>query len=149
MTHVRTLIRMAVETRLTGLPTTAGNLERASPHPVAPGRLPALRVTTPAETSGTGAVSPVALPVLDRTVTVAIAIFALAGDDIEDVLDGIVAEVETAIFSDDTWSGLAVGSTLTGTRLSVGEKAERRSGMAELTLDVFYRTAEGAPEAAA
>ncbi|MBJ3776396.1 hypothetical protein [Acuticoccus mangrovi] len=142
MPHVRQTIREAVETRVTGLPTTGANVFRVSPHAV--GKLPALRVSTMDES-----VARHTMGIVMRTVGVTVTAFAKSGDDVEDALDAIAAEVEAAVMAGGTLGSVALDVEHTGTRKALGEDGEVRNGIAQLSFAVRYRTPEGAPTVAA
>ena len=138
MPHLRRTIREAVEARVTGLPTTGANVFRASPHAL--GKLPALRVATMDET-----VTRHTMGIVMRTVSITVTAFAKSGDDVEDALDGIAAEVEEAVMASGTLGGIALDVEHTGTRKALGEDGEVRNGIAQLSFAVRYRTPEGDP----
>lgn len=144
-THVRRQIREAVETALDGLPSGA-HVVKPRGHAVPRVRLPAVRVVALEEAAepdvmGDGGT-------LARRVTVTVQALAEGGDDLENVLDDLAGEVETAVSADPTLGGLAEDSWLAATEAAPGEPGERRTGSIELAFAVLYRTARGAPTVA-
>ena len=105
MAHARTQIRQALVTRLTGLATTGVNIAADRYHLFDDATLPALRVYAESE------------DLLDelmggrqqRRVTFTVEAIAKQNAALDDTLDQIALEVETAIASERTLGGLARG----------------------------------------
>ncbi len=144
-THVRRQIREAVETVLDGLPS-GPNVVKPRGHAVARARLPAVRVVAREEAAEPDAMGDGGT--LARRLTLTVEGLAEGGDDLENVLDGLASEVETAVGADPTFGGLVEDSWLASTEIAVGEPGERRTGAIELGFAVLYRTARGAPTVA-
>lgn len=143
MPHIRQRIREAAELRLAGLATTG---DRVFKHhrALAAGDYPALRVTTWNETAELHAMG--RPPVLMRTIDLVVEAWATGGDDLEDVLDTIAAEVEAAVAADDTFGGLAEDATLASTEKDMDQQGRKRAGVLVLTFRVRARTRTIAPD---
>lgn len=142
MTHVRQKIREAARLRLTGLATTGDRVFRHH-HALGDDDTPALRVTTMNERSerdgdATGGV-------LHRTVELVVEAWATGGDDLEDTLDRIAAEVEQAVDADDTFGDLATDTVLETTEKTIDADSDRRVGRLTLTFAVRIMTHRGDP----
>lgn len=75
-----------------------------------------------------------------RTVAVAILACVSVSDKVDDELDAIALEIETAIATDTTFGGKAVDAYLTETVIEVTEEQGRPLGAVRLTYDVRYQT---------
>lgn len=106
MSHVRTQIREALRTALTGLPTTADRVEINRSAPVAASRAPCLLITTPSER--TTQIGTLSVPRVMRAVMVVIEAVA-AGTDLDAQLDQIGLEVEQAMSGVGLLGGLLKG----------------------------------------
>lgn len=146
MSHVRTQIRTAVKNRLLGLYTTGQNVHMMRVYSVED--IPALLIYVNSEISELD--NKKGRPV-DLRRTMDLTIEGLAGtaeQTLNDTLDRISSEVETAMMSDLTFGGLAQRSRLTGTEFGFTPEGEKQHGMVRLTYRVEYRTPENDPETA-
>lgn len=149
--HVRTQLRRAVVALLTGLPTTGPRVYRGRRRNLGHDHAPALLVYTDDETVEiTEQGDP---PTQGRPVMLMVEGRANSTDsaDLEDLLDVIAVEIETAVFSGNAWSfgGLATHNVLTKTRLRFDDgKGEVLNGAIRLEFRVTYSTAEGRPTVA-
>lgn len=101
--HVRKQLRDAVVTALTGLATTGANAFGARVYPLQDAELPALRIFTNAEQANAETIH---LPTLvGRVLELVVEGVAKATADLDDTLDAIAKEVETALAP-----GVVVGS---------------------------------------
>jgi len=105
MSHARTQIRAALVTRLTGLATTGSRVFGHRYHDFADSELPGLRVFAEDET----VLDPFAMHRSARQVTLAVECCAKQLATVEDVLDQIALEVETAVASEQTLGNLVRG----------------------------------------
>lgn len=145
MTHVRKQIRDAVETRLTSLATTGANVFMSRIYSVAEGSLPALLIYAVSEQADIHIKGRPAT--LLRTMELRIEGMAeTSGATLDDTLDQIALEVEHAMNSDMTFSGLALRSTLTGSEISFNGEGDAKGGSVILTYEIIYRTVENAVE---
>lgn len=145
--HLRRQIREAVATAVTGLATTSTRVYQSRVYPVETANLPCLLVYTNNEQSEPATIHPTRL--LERTLTLEIVALAKATADLDDTLDGICKEVETALAM--PVSGLAALAKeihLTETAYELAGTAEKPAGLARLTYAIAYFTAENAPDVA-
>jgi hypothetical protein len=70
---------------------------------------------------------------------------AKSKDGVEDVIDTICAEIETAIFADTTLNSKVVEVDLEDTQIEYSADQEKPIALATLTLTAVYRIAPGAP----
>ena len=68
--------------------------------------------------------------------------------EMDDTMDTIAAEVETAIAADPTCNGLAKDTVLTSTELTMTGEGDLPAGMVRLTWTVLYFTKTTAPTVA-
>lgn len=145
MPHVRQQLREAAESRLTGLATTGTRVFKHH-RALGPNDYPALRVTTMNERSEAVGGD---CDVLVRTIELLVEAWAAGGDELEETLDTIAAETETAIGTDDTFGGLATHTTLTATEKRIDAEGRRRVGVLVMTFEASVTTGAGAPNTAA
>jgi hypothetical protein len=145
--HVRQQIREAIGTVLMGLPSTAGRVYQSRVYPVEDADLPALLVYAEGESSVPSTVhSP---RVLERNLRLRVTAIAKSNADVDDTLDTICLEVETALANPvAALDPLARNITLTDTAIDLSGDTERPVGMATLSFEVGYFTAENAPDVA-
>ncbi len=132
MPHARQTIREAAATLLTGLTSTGSRVFQSRIVPQT--TLPCLLVMTDAEEIAPGAFE----KQLDRRLTLTIVGVAKAGATLDDNLDTIAAEVETALGSDYRYE-------LTGIDVDFDETLEKPAGRITLTYGYRYFTNAGAP----
>lgn len=132
MAHARQTIREAAATLLTGLTSTGSRVFQSRIVPQT--TLPCLLVMTDAEEIAPGAFE----KQLDRRLTLTVVGVAKAGATIDDNLDTIAAEVETALGSDYRYE-------LTGIDVDFDETLEKPAGRIALTYAYRYFTNAGAP----
>lgn len=146
--HVRTQLRHAAVTLLTGLPTTEGRVYRGRQRNLGADDAPALLIyTSDEDTTLAHQGSPA---VQDRPVELMIEGRANGTDSaaLEDLLDVIAAEVESAIFDNWSFNGLASNAVLVKTRTRIEAKGDVLNGGVRLEFRVTYSTAEGRPTVA-
>lgn len=132
MPHARQTIREAAATLLTGLASTGSRVFQSRMVPQT--TLPCLLVTTDAEEIAPGAFE----KQLDRRLTLTVVGIAKATSNVDDTLDTIAAEVETALGSDYRYE-------LTGIDVDFDETLEKPAGRIALTYAYRYFTNAGAP----
>lgn len=143
MAHVRRQIREAAAAALTGLATTGSRVSQSRMAPRRAGDLPCLLVETAEERIEQGAQTR-----LTRELTVLVRAFAKANTALDDTLDQIAAEVETALASAGTLGGLVPGGvTPVGVTLDFDETIDQPAGVVILEFRAVYFGAYGAPEA--
>ena len=143
MAHARQAIREAAATLLTGLATTGSRVHQSRlPYVTLDDTsLPALLVTTEDEQVAQATVH----GRLERRVTLNVAGLAKAAANLDDTLDSIAAEVETALGAAPTLSGKCTFHGLTGLRVGLDDSLEKPVGRIDLAFEVLYFTNAGAP----
>ena len=146
--HVRQQIREAVVVLVTSLTTTGANVFDSRIRPLEQSKLPCLLVYAQNEeveyltmTLGTRR--------QDRRLEIIVEGVAQDLTQIEDTLDTIAKEVETAIAGDVTLGGLAKETRLEDTELSIDGQCEKPLGRVQMTFTVDYQTLENAPTSSA
>lgn len=130
MAHIRTQIREALTTRLSGLSLTGTNVFPSAIWPIPTDSLPAILITTPKDErldGGGGRFEH------DCTVIVAIRAQAVAG--FEATVDAVCVDVETAIETDWTLGGVAAGGWLDDTAIRMDKNADQ----VVIACDMSYR----------
>lgn len=133
MPHARQTIRETAAALLTGLTTTGSRVfqSRMSPQET----LPCLLVTTNDEEIVPGTIG----NLIERQLELVISGLAKAGSNVDDTLDTIAAEVETAM------AGFTYRNQLTRLEIDFDEALEKPVGRILLTYRVIYLTAAGSP----
>lgn len=145
--HVRQQIREQVGTTLTGLTTTGSNVFQSRVYPLAASNLPGLLIYTLVETSDLDAMG--SSQDLMRNLSLAIEGYAKASANLDDTLDTIAKEVETALAADTKLNGLAKNCYLSGTEIQLNGDGDQPIGVVAMTFSVTYRTANNTPDVAA
>jgi hypothetical protein len=139
MSHARQAIREAVATAVTGLASTGARVFQSRMR--AQEDLPCLQVATNGEE-----ISREDLDALEeRDLEVEIIGVAKAAGDVDDDLDDIAAEVETAIGANNTLGGRVKRMHLTGIRIEFDDELEQPVGLIRLTYRCTYFTNAGVP----
>lgn len=145
--HVRTQLRNAAATRVTGLTTTSTRVHPFRVDPLQLTELPALSVWTPNEQA---TVQTIHAPITyEREVEIRIsAVMAAVGvGNVDDALDGICKEVEAAL-----GTALSVGSPAKSVLLQYRgveldyERGEKTVGVAEMSFTGKIYSAGNAPD---
>ena len=150
MSHARQQIRDAVVTAVTFLTTTATRVYRARVYPMTAADLPGLCVYTQSESSSPSTIGGLkTVSAYLRTVTINIEAYAKASSNLDNELDNIAVEVETAVATNATLNGLVEDVTLSSTEIDImGSDTERPVGVLRLSYDIIYRTTLADPSAA-
>lgn len=143
MPHHRKALRDAVVTALTGLASTGARVYPTRTYPVDAAALPALCVYTLSEASEVHNMG--AARSLLRVLDLAVEAVAQVNDTLDDTLDQICLEVETAIGADPTLGGKCYDCSLAATKIAVRGEAEKETGSAVLSFALRYRTRAGDP----
>lgn len=140
MSHARQQIREAVAAAVTGLATTGTSVKQSRIYPLDDAKLPGLAVFTTEEavddeqsSISSGGITQT------RNLDVVVEGYAKINDTLDDTLDTIAAEVETAIHADLTLGGLVKHIELTGTDITLAGEGEKMAGVVKLTFDAMYR----------
>lgn len=145
MPHLRKSIRDAVVTALTGLATTGSSVYPTRTYPLDETKLPALCVYTISEDSAVDSMK-VSTRGLARSLELAVEGMAVNNGGLDDALDQIALEVETAVAADPTFGGLCYDCSLSQTRVSVrGGESQKEIGSIILTFTLRYRTRASDP----
>lgn len=145
-THIRQQIREAVATLVSGLTTTGSRVHQSRMRPVADGGLPCLLVhsndTERIEMADADTLQQRELPIVIRGL-------AKAGTTLDDTLDTIALEVETAIAVNPRLSGKAHISRLVSVDTDFDDSTDKPVGEIQLTYAFTYFVQAGSPGALA
>ena len=146
MAHVRADIRAALVSALTGLTTTGQNVYQARPHsiPSDDGRLPCLQIVTGDEDSEVDARGALLRTVSGRV----IARMVGTDTDIQNTMDQVASEVETALAADVTLGGLAMDMYLASSVPVYDDDGDQVTGVMSMDFTIRYRTSRADPETA-
>jgi hypothetical protein len=142
--HPRQLIRDAVTALLTGETVAETRVFKTRMVPYRRAQLPALAVYSLNEPVERGNAAP---KELERRLELAIEGALIGTDNVDDALDDLALEIETAMHADDTLTDTAEDSILSSTELEVVEDGDRTVGLVRLVYSVTYFT--HAPETGA
>jgi hypothetical protein len=134
MSHARQQIREACAALVTGLTTTGSRVHQSRMRPQGSAGLPCLLVTTNDEEIQPGTIG----NLYERTLTLVIRGFAMGSATLDDTLDQIAVEVETAMagYTRAVFDKLEV---------DFEDEIEKPVGSIALTYRVTYFTASGTP----
>ena len=142
--HVRNSIRNNLVTTLTGLSTTGSNVSSTRVYPFGAEKLPRISIYTKSESIDYSTLS---VPrSLIRTLSANIEVFVQS--NIDDDLDTIASEIETALYSDLTRGGYAKDTRVVSFEAEFSGDPDQPVGTAIINVEVDYVTIEGSPEAA-
>lgn len=144
MSHVRTEIRDAVSTLVTGLVTTGSRVNRSRVYSLDQDELPSLSVFINSEESTAASVNAPAM--VRRSATLVIEGHALADLDIDKRLDDIAAEVEVAMSAAIVVQGRNLPAQLKSTEIQLTGEGEAMIGVIRLNYSIMYATPEDAPQ---
>jgi hypothetical protein len=141
MPHVRQQIREAIATTLTGLTSTSTRVFQSRTRPKNEGDMPCLLVTTNEEAIAPGSVG----TRQERELTVIVRGVAKSAGALDDTLDTIALEVETAMATDpDLGIGVA-GMELRGISVDFDDETDKPVGVIDLNYRITYFTNAGSP----
>lgn len=151
--HARKQIRDAIKTKLTGLTTTTTHVYNDRTNPLAESELPGLLIGADKDHPSQDTVSSRTIgdQVTGRnreqlhTYAFPIRGEAMSTSALEDLLDTIASEVETALFADPLLGGLAFEMRLMGTETDVNGDGNKPVGKVVMSVEVDYWSVEGAP----
>lgn len=148
MAHVRTSIRTAITTRLTGLTTTGARVYPSRVHPLMDSNLPCLRVYLDEEDVSTESMA--ADVFLDRSATLKVECCGKAVSSLDSTLDTMLAEVETAMGNGDATFGNLIKSRPLPQSITVDldDGLEKPVGILTVNYLVNYFTAASNPATA-
>lgn len=142
--HLRRQIREQVATVLTGLATTGARVYQSRLYPVADAHLPGLTIYSLEEEADIMTLTEPRRS--ERRLQLMVEARAKATADLDDVLDGICKEVETALGVSAALGALAKEWNLARTELTFSAEGEIPVGVAAMQWTVIYSVAENAPD---
>jgi hypothetical protein len=145
MSHARQQIREAAALAVTGLASTGANVFQSRKRPVGESKLPALLVFTDDEAVAASSIHGPAL--LDRKLQLRITGLAKDPTDLDDALDTIAAEVETAL-GNTTLGGKVQSLVLSSINVDFDDSTDKPVGQIVLTYEANYFTVANAPATA-
>lgn len=146
MTHLRSGIRDAAVSAVTGLSTTSTRVYKGRNLPLTASEFPSLCVYARADAPNYSDAAMGVRTIVPRVVELHIQGFVKDTDSsvIEDTLDAITEEVETALFAAFPLAS-ALNMTLGEQTLSVVDEGDESLGTVDIVFNVMYRSAEGSP----
>ena len=143
MPHVRQSLRERIASNVTGLTTTGANVFQSRVYTLEPDDLPCLLVYSTSETSERATMA--TTDSLNRDLTVMVEGYARTASNLDDTLDTISAEVETAVASDPTCNALALDTVLQSTEIEYDAEGDQPIGSVRLSFSVHYQTKSNVP----
>ena len=144
--HLRRQIRERIAADVTGLVTTGSNVFQSRVYPLEDAALPCLLVYSTSEESE---ILNQGTPRLQaRTLNITIQGVAAESSDIDDKLDLIAKEIETALSADRDINSLAQDSFLTSTEIEINADGAKTVGTLRLNYQIDYRVYDNAPDVA-
>lgn len=142
MSHVRQQIREAASTLLTGLTTTAARVYQSRIYTLRDTDLPCLLINTDDEQDVTLGLNEYAAQ--ERSLQLSIRCVSKQVADLDDKLDTMLAEVETAL-GNQTLGGKAKTLQLESIAIEMSDELEKPVGIATAVFRITYYTATGTP----
>ncbi|WP_294344693.1 hypothetical protein [Prosthecochloris sp.] len=148
MAHVRTQIRDRVITTLSGLTTTGSRVYRSRVYPMSSATMPGICVYCMDEKGQDETED-----LLTKSVSVVVDGY-VSGDDFDDDVDTIQAEVETALYGDYNsstdrfFNGLVLDLSFTAADSKYNGEAKIKHGIIRMVFTALYLINRGAPETA-
>lgn len=143
MAHARQQIREAVIAKIHAIGIANAKVMKARTNRVDPVDGPVLIVFAPQEQSDVSAMG--SAPPLDRTLSISLEAYVKGDVDIEDDLDDLAVDIETAFGSDPKLGGLIKSIRLTSTESDIGGGSEQRAANMQMVYEVRYRTKSDQP----
>lgn len=135
MSHVRRQIREAVATAVTGLSTTSTRVFQSRVYPLRDADLPCLLVSTESEEIEPATIG----SIVQRAMEIHVKAVAKANVNLDDTLDQIALEVETAM------AGAIPLAHLSKIDVDMDDALEKPTGVLTLTYRITVFTAAGNP----
>jgi hypothetical protein len=145
--HVRQQIRDKIFSLVEGLATTGNRVYKSRLYPLRDENLPGLCVSTGVEENGNDEEENVET-VQHRNLEIVIDARAKIVAGLDDLLDTILAEVETAVFADRFLGGLVASLDLESVEPELSGEQDKPVGSLLIIFKVQYLTQEGAPKIA-
>lgn len=141
--HLHKQIRDKVKTALTGLTTTATRVWANRLQPLQDANLPGLRIYADDERAEALTVTSA---IYQRELTIVVEACAKATSGLDDTLDLISKEVETALAAGLSFSGRVLPVFYTGMSFE-DEQLDKPVGIKRMTFTVSFQAAAGTPDA--
>lgn len=141
--HVAKQLRDAIVTAVTGLATTGARVFPSRAYPVRDAELPCLLVWTPDESATNALLYP---NTYERVISIRIEALAKATAAMEDTLDQIRKEVETALAAGVTVGSWTVDAEYRGVSSDIRGDLEKPAGSAEMSFEARLFTAAASPD---
>ena len=149
MSHVRQQIREAFGTACTSLATTGSNVFQSRVYPMEASGVPGLCIYTMTESvSDVSQEIGGASRLISRSLTVRVEGYAQESANLDDKLDTISAEVETAVANSSDINALITDLSLASTEIAYTGEADQLIGVVTMEFAVLYTTAFNDPETA-
>lgn len=142
MSHVRTQIRNAVASALTGLNTTGSNVFKSHVYPIGEDQLPGLTVHTLGEASELMAVSSSGTR-MKRVLELSVTAYVKDASSSDETVDTIMVEVEEALQADATVRNLVKFITPRDLSIDYSGEGDVPVAIATQNFDVEYHTLIG------
>jgi hypothetical protein len=142
MSHARQQIREAAATLLTGLTSTGSRVYQSRIYTLRDTDLPCLLINTDDEQDVT--LGPGENSAQERSLQLSIRCVSKQVADLDDKLDTMLAEVETAL-GNQTLSGKAKAMQLESISIELSDELEKPVGIATAVFRITYYTATGTP----
>lgn len=145
--HVRTQIRDAAVSTLTGLATTGTRVKNSPVHALQDADLPGLRIfvrTEAAQISSIGVARK-----RERLCTLTVEACAKVASGYADTIDTIAKEVEIALDGDNTLGGLCAYVEPRAFEEDQDGSGDKPVAIGRMSFEVLYHTQKGAPDVAA
>lgn len=140
-THVRRQLREAAATALTGLTTTGTHVFQSRMRAQADAILPCLLVETNDEVIAPSSIG----ATQERDLTLTVRGVAKATSNVDDTLDAIALEVESALAAAPSLGGLAAGMELRGIKVDFDHETDKPVGQISLEYRLTYFVSSGSP----
>ena len=141
--HLHKQIRAALVSKLTGLTTSGSRVYANRLYPMDSTSLPGLRLYADSESAEVVTVHGPA--VLERTLDIAVEACVQASSALDDTLDLMSKEVETALAGGITVAGRTLTPTYTGMSYQ-DEAADKPVGVKRMTFSLTFAAAANAPD---
>jgi hypothetical protein len=142
--HLHRQIVEAVASTLTGLPTSGPRVYTNRLHPMQDAHLPGLRIFLGSETAEPITVS--AETILERDLSIIVEACAKAISDVDQVLDAMSLEVESALADGVAVSGKRVPTLYSGMEMELDGEMEKPVGVKRMTFRCLFRAAAMTPD---
>ena len=141
--HLHKQIRDAVKSKCTSLGTTGTKVYANRLQPLADANLPALRIYTDEEAVVVATIHTPAMQ--ERTLTIVVEGCAKAASGLDDTLDQIAKEVETALAGGITVGSATLYPAYTGMSYS-DEQLDKPVGIKRMSFSLLYTSMSNAPD---